>query len=227
MNELEVHGEDMGGQDGSGDAGNRGTNRNLLYVALGLGAFGLIVGITGIVSANGAAKEVAALRKEFAARPDPALTLKAAIKEMDDRIVKVGEETMRTNTNLRQMRDQVQRALDTMAAEVRANRERIDKNSTALSSGTPAPAKEPSTLSEKANALLSGTGSGGPAAAAPAGTPTASNTSATGPKVHTVQPGDSFWKMSKQYGVTIEAIEAANPGVSSSKLQVGQSVNIP
>ena len=46
-------------------------------------------------------------------------------------------------------------------------------------------------------------------------------------KIHVVAKGDSFSTMAKKYGVGTKAIEAANPGVDSTKLKIGQKVNIP
>ncbi|NBV21410.1 MAG: LysM peptidoglycan-binding domain-containing protein [Proteobacteria bacterium] len=46
-------------------------------------------------------------------------------------------------------------------------------------------------------------------------------------KVHVVAKGDSFSTMSKKYGVGVKAIEAANAGVDSTKLKIGQKINIP
>lgn len=44
---------------------------------------------------------------------------------------------------------------------------------------------------------------------------------------HTVVKGDSFYTLGIKYGVTIKAIAAANPGVDSSHLKIGQKLNIP
>jgi LysM repeat protein len=44
---------------------------------------------------------------------------------------------------------------------------------------------------------------------------------------YVVVKGDSLWKIAKHYGVTIKAIEAANPGVDPAKLKVGQKLSIP
>ncbi len=46
-------------------------------------------------------------------------------------------------------------------------------------------------------------------------------------KVHVVAKNDSFYTMSKKYNVSMKAIETANPGVDSTKLKIGQKVNIP
>lgn len=44
---------------------------------------------------------------------------------------------------------------------------------------------------------------------------------------YVVVKGDSLWKIAKKNGVTIKAIEAANPAVDPSKLKVGQKLSIP
>jgi LysM repeat protein len=44
---------------------------------------------------------------------------------------------------------------------------------------------------------------------------------------HTIQAGDTFWKLSQANGFSVDAIKAANPGVVPERLQVGQVVNLP
>jgi hypothetical protein len=44
---------------------------------------------------------------------------------------------------------------------------------------------------------------------------------------HVVQPGDTFYKLARRYGTTVEAIARANPGVDPMNLQVGQTIRIP
>jgi LysM repeat protein len=44
---------------------------------------------------------------------------------------------------------------------------------------------------------------------------------------YVVQKGDSFAKIAKKNGVSVKAIEAANPGVAPTKLKVGQKLSIP
>ncbi|CAG8979829.1 hypothetical protein HYALB_00002601 [Hymenoscyphus albidus] len=46
-------------------------------------------------------------------------------------------------------------------------------------------------------------------------------------KSHTIQSGDTFTVIATKYGTTTEAIEAANPGTTSTALQVGQVINLP
>jgi len=44
---------------------------------------------------------------------------------------------------------------------------------------------------------------------------------------HKVAKGETFAKIAQQYHVSVKAIQEANPGVDSSKLQIGQTIKIP
>lgn len=44
---------------------------------------------------------------------------------------------------------------------------------------------------------------------------------------YVVKSGDGLAKIAKSLGVSLQALEAANPGVDSRKLKVGQKLNVP
>lgn len=44
---------------------------------------------------------------------------------------------------------------------------------------------------------------------------------------HVIASGDTFGKLAHKYHVSLKALEAANPGVSSKSLKVGQKIQIP
>lgn len=46
-------------------------------------------------------------------------------------------------------------------------------------------------------------------------------------KKHKIQSGDTFAKLAKKHGVSLDAIIAANPDANPSRLKVGQEINIP
>lgn len=46
-------------------------------------------------------------------------------------------------------------------------------------------------------------------------------------RVHTIQSGDTFSGLARQYGVRIRDLEEANPGVNPNRLQIGQEIRIP
>lgn len=55
--------------------------------------------------------------------------------------------------------------------------------------------------------------------------PQSANQSAT--RYHTIQPGETLYRLMQQYGVTVKAICDANPGLSASNFRSGQVIIIP
>lgn len=49
---------------------------------------------------------------------------------------------------------------------------------------------------------------------------------AAGGSTHTIQPGDSLWAVAQRYGVTVDALRAAN-GATAASMVVGQTLVIP
>lgn len=44
---------------------------------------------------------------------------------------------------------------------------------------------------------------------------------------HVVKAGDTFYKLGQQFGVSVDALMIANPGVDPNRLQIGQTICIP
>lgn len=44
---------------------------------------------------------------------------------------------------------------------------------------------------------------------------------------HTVSRGDTYYSIQREYGTTISALKAANPGVDPTKLQLGHTLTVP
>ncbi|MFQ5859779.1 MAG: LysM domain-containing protein [Anaerolineae bacterium] len=63
----------------------------------------------------------------------------------------------------------------------------------------------------------------------PTVTPTATPTATPTPEfiIYTIQAGDNFSSIALRFGTSVAAIEAVNPGVSSTNLQIGQEIRIP
>ena len=57
--------------------------------------------------------------------------------------------------------------------------------------------------------------------------PPPASTDAPAVTEHTIVKGDNFASLATKYGVTVKAIQAANPGVDSTKLKINQKVKIP
>ncbi len=45
--------------------------------------------------------------------------------------------------------------------------------------------------------------------------------------LYEIRAGDTFYALARRYGITVEAIMAANPGVDPRRLQIGQLICIP
>ncbi|MCT2343496.1 SH3 domain-containing protein [Niallia taxi] len=46
-------------------------------------------------------------------------------------------------------------------------------------------------------------------------------------KTYTIKKGDTFYKISKSYGISVSLLQEANPKVDATKLRIGQVINIP
>lgn len=44
---------------------------------------------------------------------------------------------------------------------------------------------------------------------------------------YTIKAGDTFFAIAKQLGISVDALQAANPGVNATTLKVGQVINLP
>ena len=55
----------------------------------------------------------------------------------------------------------------------------------------------------------------------------ASAQSPAGQVSHTVQPGETLYRISRQYGVTVEQIVRLNPGLQGTAVKSGQTLLIP
>lgn len=56
---------------------------------------------------------------------------------------------------------------------------------------------------------------------------TTNRTCPPGTVSHTIKSGDTFYKLAKEYGTTVEAIVSANPLVDPNNLEIGETLCIP
>jgi N-acetylmuramoyl-L-alanine amidase len=47
------------------------------------------------------------------------------------------------------------------------------------------------------------------------------------PKTHTLKSGDTLAKIAKVQGITLQQLQAANPGVDTRKLKPGVEIRVP
>jgi LysM repeat protein len=179
--------------------------KGLVMAGLCIGIFGVITGITGIVIANGVSSDLAALRQKVEKNQDPMVLVKPALDEFDQRITSLSAESVRSANALRDASGKIQQLAQALAQD----REQINRNTAALAGRRVAAAPAAATTTPAT-------------AAAPAAT-----VDASGKKVHAIAAGDTFSSLSKQYGVSVKAIQEANPEADSSHLKIGQQIVIP
>jgi LysM repeat protein len=142
----------------------------------------------------------------------PIKKLSSEVESLTNQVQSVGGEISsvrdtanRANNSVTNLASQTQRGFDAVTAEI--GNLRTDVNKLATAKVNPAPAKGPKAPAD--------------GSAAPAGAP-------AGPGgEYTIKGGDTFAKIAKANGTTISALQAANPGVNSGKLKVGQKINLP
>lgn len=105
----------------------------------------------------------------------------------------------------------------------------------ALPTDTPRPAstveptatREPTATQEPATSTATTITVNEPAGATEESAPADGQASSGGQRIHSVQSGETLLGIADLYGVTVEDISAANPGVNSDQLVVGQELTIP
>lgn len=187
-----------------------------------LGAAGLVVGLVGIgcglfgfVQAQRAQAMVEELRVEMEARADPVVELRQSLdrryEELDGRLERAGTELTRINQldrQLRSLREDSQRAFETVTRDVRSNRGAINEMTgrlgeivDSIEARQRAPAREASPDPDAVDATPGG--------------------------VHVIESGDTFSRIAARYGVSLSRLMGANPGVDPNRLQIGQRIVIP
>lgn len=134
-------------------------------------------------------------------------TLQKAVAGHDEKIAKIDtiENEVRSaaakeDTDIKNLRDGMQNALNSVGAELGAIRAQVTKLEEA--------AKKPAAAA------------GGKGGAVATGTVDANGN-------YTVAGGDTLAKIARKFNVSRDAIEAENPGLDPAKLRVGQKIKIP
>jgi len=120
------------------------------------------------------------------------------IDDVDQRLTKVEKVANDTASSHRQLYNSAQTELTKLYNSVSTVDERLTKLETA------APRAPAATASKTGGAPVT-----------------------AGPGEYIIKAGDTFTKIAQASGVSVADIEAANPGVSSNRLQIGQKINIP
>lgn len=111
--------------------------------------------------------------------------------------------TAKSENDVKSLRTGVQAAFDQLSPTLDALQTRMTKLEEAAKKPVPVAASKP-----------------GSPAAAPTGVLNSDGT-------YSIAPGDNLSKIAKKFGVSLDALESANPGIDSRHLNIGQKVKIP
>lgn len=168
---------------------------------------GIVVGILAVIAvvlAAVALSKASALKKVS----DEVAAMSARIEQMEATVKRVSDDSAKNVNNLRGTYDRYFDQINTEFANLRTQINKVSLDTKdmmdKMASG-PAP-------------KASGGGSGGPTVAP--GTLSDDGT-------YVIKGGDTLGKVATQFGVTLSELQAANPGVDSRKLKVGQKIVIP
>lgn len=199
----------------------------LPLIALGLGALALGVALFAWMSARKASgiedallAEIAALRSELADMPDPTENLTNRLNDVDRRFETVGNELLRINQQERQLRttrEEVQRALDGITRDISRNRTALNDLGTRVETLTEGlnevRTRRPASVAERTT------------------TPSGATETPALPDgegaLYRIQSGDTLLVVARRFGVTLQQVLDANPGVNPNRLQIGQEIIIP
>lgn len=188
----------MSDYDVSTEGGAAAGAAKLAIVPLALGVGGLVLGALGFWFGFTASGTAGQLQSQIGSMPADVQVLRQEVQQL------------KTQLAAQQgLPERVMRA-EGAALQVADLSTRVAALETARTAAAAASAPT-STTSGRAT-TASGSGSGGPAA---------------GLIEYEIQAGDTFAKLATRYGVSVDAILAANPNVNPSRLQIGQKVRIP
>lgn len=184
-------------------------NGSYLVFAAGIVAVvALILGITGLVKVSRVAKQVGNVSvSDLAVRVD---TAEASAK-------KASADAERATTRVTGLNTDTQRAFDAVRDEIVNMRNTVTRLTTDTKAVT-------DRLAEMDTRGAARAASGGGAAAGTAG-PAPGTLAADG--TYVIKAGDTFGKLASQFGVSVDEIVRANPGVDPRRLRIGQKVVVP
>jgi LysM repeat protein len=161
--------------------------------------------------------ENADLTKQRIANCKQALAESVSLGPVTDRIQREVEKTAEENKRLTEDNKQLKEELAKWSAY--ASRLETMTNSAAIQHASPLRA----TVVRNEEPALRATH---PATAAAVATMPMAG-AATAQRTHTIRAGETPTQIAKRYGVKLEALLAANPGVNAHRLKVGQTLRIP
>lgn len=199
-----------------------GKNQKLIFAALALAGVSMLFGVAAMFMANQAGKrlqEMQTVVQELQAKPDTSMELKTAVTDIDNRLMTFGDQIVRLNNVDRQLQDGLRRSTEATGTELRTLREAVAETRTAVVDLNRA-VTDLREAGVSAPRVATATTQAAPATAATV-------TTVDGMRVHTVRAGENPSRIAAIYGVTVDSILQANPGLNPQRMQVGQQIVVP
>lgn len=188
-------------------AGSRGINW--------LGIIAIVLGVSGLFVGYSAKRSISNLRmdtEQVTSSKGKLAHLEDQVNSIERRLINVGAETVKIKKDIRSVREHVVRTLNSINQEIILGQNQVSTSSTQTdrsAGGRITRARPDSTASNQRKAVSTST------SAVPAS------------GYHVIRPGDTFGKLARQYGITVNAIFQANPKADPRRLQIGQRILIP
>lgn len=185
-----------------------------------LGVTGFVLALLSIAIGGAAVIKVQEGADELNGKIEKAAALSLEMKKISERIdslaAQIENAKSSDNSRVDTLSKQTKNALENVARALSDNRTLIDENRKAIHEVAQNIAKKQQPAPQVQAAETSSQGNSSSVVAAPSGA-----------KIHKIKSGDSFSKLAQVYGVSVEAIQSANPSLDSSRLKIGQDVVIP
>lgn len=174
-------------------------------------------GIAIIASAVGgiALTKISNASDEMNAKIEKNASIELEIKKINDRIDSIVSqfETLKSDNKVNELARQTQQVVNTLQANINAIRSEVVSNRESIEKLATRTVEKPVVKESKPDEQQ----------------PQQQEASKqnTDAKTHKIQSGDTFAKLAKKYGVSVDAIVKANPQANPSRLKIGQEIVIP
>jgi len=166
------------------------------------------------ISNRGAASALDDLKSDLATTQAELKSVEKHAADLDGKFSDLAQTNSSLGTQIQNVTSQVNDALNKMGQAITDDRAQLKTQGDALAQMTAKAAPSSTTTAS----------SGSDKTATPA--PTSTAQPGVG-GIHVIAAGDTFGLLAKKYGVSVSAIEAANPDANPTRLHLGQKITIP
>jgi chromosome segregation ATPase len=214
--------DELDGGSGAGPV----TGKSLL-VAVILAVVGIAVGVTGIMMANQADRKARQLEQRLAEAPDKTPELEAAVEDLNKRLEKLGGEFVKLRRADQQLQERTKEGFDAVMEDVRSNRTGVNELTQRVGELAERLANRPAPSRTPVAAPGGSTETPEDAPDEEAAEEEDDESSPAEENIHRIEPGDTFSRIAREYGVRLSELLEANPTVNPRALQIGQRIVIP